>query len=343
MTYHFDYNRPFILESGEELPGFRLAYTLTGTLNSHRSNVAWIFHALTGNAHPREWWPGMFAPNNYFDANQLCVICVNMPGSCYGSTGPLSINPNTQKPFYHDFPLITIYDMVRMYDLLRQYLGITAIQIGIGGSMGGMQALEWAYRQPKLFKELVVIATNARHSAWGIAFNATQRLAIEGDATWKDDTELAGIQGMQTARAIAMLSYRNYDTYVQDQTDKDAAKLKDFKAASYQFYQGQKLALRFNAFSYYALTKTMDAHCLGRGSHELNKALANIKAKTLVVAIESDVLFTLQEQLLLSRLIPNASLAIIDSKFGHDGFLIEAKQIHELIQHHFSPAFIKSA
>jgi homoserine O-acetyltransferase/O-succinyltransferase len=258
-----------------------------------------------------------------------------MPGSCYGSIHPLDINGTTGKKYYHDFPLFTPRDMIRAYQHLKNYLGINKIFVGLGGSMGGQQLLEWAIEEPLLFKYIIPIATNAFHSPWAIAFNASQRYCIEADTTWRQEDSTAGMEGMKVARSIALLSYRNYDTYHRYQSEEDAEKITGFKSESYQRYQGKKLADRFNAFSYYALSKSMDAHNVGRTRGSVKNALATIEAKTLVISISSDILFPVSEQQFLADHITGASLVIIDSTFGHDGFLLEFEQIQTAVETFF--------
>jgi homoserine O-acetyltransferase/O-succinyltransferase len=327
----FNSNKEIQLESGMVLPSFYLSYETWGELNPKRNNVVWIFHALTANANAVDWWSGLVGEGKFFDTEEYFIVCVNIPGSCYGSMSPLSINPATQQPYYATFPLITPRDMVHMYDALRKQLQIEQIAIGIGGSMGGMQALEWAIEQPKLFKQLVLIATNAKHSPWGIAFNTAQRMAIEADQTWLQPNEFAAVNGLRAARAMAMVSYRNYYPFKETQSETDDEKLDDFRASTYQYYQGEKLVMRFNAYSYYALSKSMDAHNVGRARGGVAKALQQIQSQTLVIGIESDVLFPPEEQLFLSHHIPNAQFKLIDSPYGHDGFLIEAEELTQLL------------
>jgi len=327
----FTYNKAFILESGRVLPGYHLAYTTHGSLNDAKDNVVWVFHALTANSDPAEWWSGLIGVGKLFDPSIYFIVCVNMPGSCYGSIGPLDTNPQNNEPYYHDFPFFTTRDMVYAYQPLRDFLGIEKIRIGIGGSMGGQQLLEWAIEEPLLFNFIFPIATNAQHSAWGIAFNASQRLAIETDTTWKEESDTAGMEGMKTARSIALISYRNYDTYEQGQSETENEKVDDFKSESYQRYQGEKLAKRFNAFSYYFLSKGMDAHNVGRKRDSIAGALQQIKARTLVIGIESDILFPLTEQQFLAKHIAGADYLSIYSTYGHDGFLLEYEQIQECI------------
>lgn len=314
------------------LSNFHLGYTTLGEINAARDNVVWVFHALTANSDPSEWWPSLVGAGKLFDPTNDFIVCANMPGSCYGSIGPLNLDPQTRKPFYHDFPLFTIRDMIHCYQELQQFLGIKKIRIGIGGSMGGQQLLEWAIEDPDLFENIFPVATNAVHSAWGRAFNASQRMCIESDPTWKSETVHAGLEGMKAARSVALLSYRHYNTYHRSQKEDDHEKISDFKSESYQRYQGEKLAKRFNAFSYYFLSKSMDAHSVARGRKTTETALSAIKAKTTVIGIESDLLFPIGEQQFLAENIPGATLKIIHSLFGHDGFLLEHPQIEEFVR-----------
>ena len=255
------------------------------------------------------------------------IVCANVLGSCYGSTGPLSANPATGERYYHDFPTITIRDMVHALDLLRQELGIVRIHTCIGGSVGGEQAMEWAILEPTLIKNLVLIAVSAVASPWCIAFNESQRMAIEADPTWYDRRDDAGATGMRAARAMAMISYRTYDTYGFTQALDNNEQLDGFKAAGYQRYQGDKIAGRYNAFTYRILSKAMDSHNVGRNRGSILNALGQIKSRTLVVGIRSDLLFPPAEQQFLARHIPDAVYQEIDSLYGHDGFLIELKPL----------------
>ncbi len=327
----FIHEHPFKLESGIILPQYHLAYTTHGELNDKKDNVVWIFHALTANSDPAEWWPGLVGEGKLFDPSKYFIVCVNMPGSCYGSIGPLDHSSLTDDRYYHDFPFFTPRDMIRSYQPFRKFLGIEKIHIGIGGSMGGQQLLEWAIEEPDLFEFIFPLATNAQHSPWGIAFNASQRLCIEADASWKEKNDLAGIEGMKVARSVALLSYRHYDTYLESQHDENDGNIQNFKSESYQRYQGDKLAKRFNAFSYYKLSQSMDSHNVGRGRGSIEKALKLITAKALAIGIETDILFPLVEQQFIAKNIPDASYKTIPSNFGHDGFLLEYESISQLI------------
>jgi len=328
----FRYPYAYPLELGRELPGFELSYSTYGTRNPEDDNIVWICHALTGNSDAAEWWDGLVGDGKYFDSKKDFIICVNVLGSAYGSTGPLSINPKTQKPYFRDFPTITVKDIVGTLEILRQELNISKIKICIGGSLGGQQALEWAVEVPDLFEELILIASNALHSPWGVAFNESQRMAIEADQTWNENHEDSGKMGMRAARSMALLSYRNYDTYNFTQARDNPDQIDDFRASSYQQYQGDKFIKRFNAYSYWALSKIMDSHNVGRNRGGIVHALGLVKAKTLVLGIKSDLLFPLIEQQFLARHIPDAVFQEIDSLYGHDGFLIEYKQLTQVIR-----------
>lgn len=325
----FRHSAAFTLECGITIPGYHLAYNTYGTLKEN--NVVWIFHALTANSDPADWWPGLVGDGKLFDPAKYFIVCVNMPGSCYGSVGPLEQIQGSREFYYHAFPFFTTRDMVRAYQPLKQQLGISKIHIGIGGSMGGQQLLEWAIEEPALFEHIIPIATNAWHSPWGKAFNESQRWCIESDPSWKKRSPDAGLAGMKLARSVALLSYRHYQTYDLFQNDENNGSLTGFKAASYQQYQGEKLSKRFNAFSYYALSRSMDSHHVGRHRKDAAAALQQITAVALVIGLTSDILFPLSEQKYLATHIPNAKYAEIDSVYGHDGFLLEYEAIEKEI------------
>lgn len=327
----FHYPKEFALEAGEKLLGFQLKYTTLGQLNKERNNVVWICHALTGSSDFTDWWKQLFTEGP-FDPQKYFVVCANALGGCYGSTGPLSLNPKTDQPYHHQFPSITNRDIVRAFDELRRNLGITKIHTLLGGSLGGQQVLEWAIQQPDLFDHIIPIASNAYHSPWAIAINEAQRMAIAADATWKENDPRAGNEGMKAARAMGMISFRTYQTYQQTQSENNADVLDNFRASSYQRYQGLKLSNRFNAFTYWVLTKAMDSHHVGRGRTSTEAALKMIKAKTLVIGIDSDLLFPIHEQKYLSQNINGAQLATLSSLHGHDGFLVEFDQFKSVVR-----------
>jgi homoserine O-acetyltransferase/O-succinyltransferase len=326
----FKHTDNFVLESGFTFPAIEIAYTTYGTLNAEKSNVVWICHALTANSNAADWWDGVVGSNHVIDPEKYFIVCVNILGSCYGSTGPLSTDPLTQQPYYNNFPLITIRDMVNAHTLLRKHLNIDKIFLLMGGSMGGYQAMEWCVMEPQVIENLFLLATSASESAWGIATHTAQRLSIEADGTWNTASATAGAKGLKAARAIGMLTYRNYGIMVQQQTDEDVNKTDNFKASSYINYQGDKLVQRFNAYSYWQLTKSMDSHNIACGrSGDLQAVLKNIKQRTLVIGISSDILCPLVEQRFLAKHISNAAMITIDSDYGHDGFMVESKIISQ--------------
>jgi homoserine O-acetyltransferase len=325
---YFHYTQPVTLESGGILPEITVAYTTYGKLNADKSNVVWICHALTANADAADWWSGVVGTNHVINPEKYFIICANILGSCYGTTGPLSINPLTGKPYYHSFPFISIRDMVNVHILLRKHLQIENIYLLIGGSMGGYQALEWCFVENKLIQNVVLLATSATESAWGIAIHTAQRLSIEADGTWISDTNAAGENGLKAARAIGMLTYRNYNIMVQMQSDDDVEKTIGFKAESYIQHQGTKLVNRFNAFSYWLLTRAMDSHHIARGrGGNVHNLLQTVQQPTLIIGISSDILCPLIEQEMLAKYMPRAQLVSIDSDYGHDGFMVESKVI----------------
>ncbi len=331
-TQLYTYNKPFELESGAVLPGLELGYHTFGTLNANKDNVVWVCHAFTANSDVLDWWKGLFGTGYYFNPEEHFIVCANMLGSAYGSSGPLSINPETGKPYYLNFPQVTTRDMVKAQQLLVKHLGIDSIYVLIGGSLGGQQAAEWGIMEPGFIENLILIASNAKHSPWGIAFNESQRLAIAADPTFELGSPTGGANGLKAARAMALLSYRGYKTYGISQHEDNENVVDNYKASSYQNYQGDKLVKRFNAYSYWYLTKSMDSHNVGRNRESIESALNKITARTLVIAIDSDLLFPVEEQKYLAENITDAEYAEFDSYYGHDGFLIETEALTKIIK-----------
>lgn len=328
-TYNF--TKTFKLESGKKLRNIEIAYQTYGKLNAKKDNVIWACHALTANSDVLDWWEGLFGNNALFNPDEHFIICANVLGSHYGSTNPLSENPVTGLPYYLSFPEFTIRDLVAAHRLLATHLGIQQIKVLIGGSLGGQQALEWAITDQNIIENLILIACNAAHSPWGIAFNESQRLAITTDRSFYAQKPDGGLKGLKVARSIALLSYRTYDAYTTTQLESVNDKTGNFRAASYQNYQGEKLCKRFNAYSYWYLSKAMDSHNVGRGRQGVTDALALIKANTLVIGIDNDVLFPLSEQEFLTKHIQGAEFYNLKTAYGHDGFLIETDTLTNVI------------
>ena len=327
----YNYNKIFKLESGKKLRKLQIAYQTYGKLNAKKDNVIWACHALTANADVLDWWKGLFGSNDLFNPEEHFIICANVLGSNYGTTNPLSTNPVTGLPYYLSFPDFTIRDLVEAHRLLASHLGIDKIKVLIGGSLGGQQALEWSIKEPNAIENLIVIASNAVHSPWGIAFNESQRLAISADRTFYAQKPDGGSKGLKVARSIALLSYRTYEAYGATQLESVNDKTDNFRASSYQNYQGEKLCKRFNAYSYWYLSKAMDSHNVGRGRKSITDALGQIKANSLVIGIDNDVLFPISEQEFLGKHIPGASFHSIKCAYGHDGFLIETDVLTNII------------
>ncbi len=319
------------LESGKQLRNLKVAYHTYGRLNAKKDNVIWVCHALTANSDVFSWWTGLIGKKELFNPEEHFIVCANVLGSHYGTTNPLSTNPITGNPYYLSFPEFSIRDFVKAHQLLAVHLGIESIKVLIGGSLGGQQALEWSIMANKSIENLVLLACNAAHSPWGIAFNESQRLAISTDRSFYAQKKDGGTKGLKTARSIALLSYRTYQAYGATQLESSNEKTGDFRASSYQNYQGEKLVKRFNAYSYWYLTKAMDSHNVGRGRRSIVEALKLVRANTLVIGIENDVLFPVSEQEFLASHIPGAQYKFVNSVYGHDGFLIETQTLTGLI------------
>jgi len=330
-TNTYNYTKVFELENGKKLNGLHIAYHTFGKLNAGKDNVIWACHALTANADVLDWWKGLFGDKAIFNPEDHFIVCANVLGSHYGTTNPLSVNPVTGQPYYLSFPEFTIRDLVHAHQLLADHLGVNHIKVLIGGSLGGQQAVEWAITDTEKIEHLILVATNAFHSPWGIAFNESQRLAISADRTFYAQQPEGGIKGLKAARSIALLSYRTYEAYVATQLESVNDKTGGFRASSYQNYQGEKLCKRFNAYSYWYLSKAMDSHNVGRGRKSVTDALARIKSSTLVIGIENDFLFPISEQAFLGANIPGAAFQAIKSAYGHDGFLIETDALTNII------------
>lgn len=332
MRHVYHHSSPFSLDSGESLPEIIIAYDTFGSPNADRSNIIWVCHALTASSDVADWWPHTVESGKFLDPEKYFIVCANILGSCYGSTGPLSINPATGEPYYGDFPSLTMSDIVRAHSLLADHLCIDRIHALIGSSVGGFQALEWICGQPDRFDRLVLIATDAYASPWSIAINETQRMALRSDASFGQRAPEAGRAGLATARAIGLLTYRGgegYNLTQQDLTPPDSPENR--RPCTYQRYQGEKLCRRFNAYSYMNILNAFDTHDVGRHRGGLKAALGRIHIPTIVIGISTDMIFPPADMRRLAEMIPNASYVEIVSPFGHDGFLTEHQQLNHLL------------
>ena len=325
------FDTPLELESGATLPDLTIAYSTYGTLSPAKDNVIWVCHALTANSEVEEWWEHTVESGRFLDPERWFVVCANFLGSHYGTTGPLSVNPTTGEKWYGDFPEITVRDMVHCHQRLAERLGIVQVELLIGSSIGGFQCMEWVVQMPDFAKRAAFIATTPRSMPWAVAFNESQRMAIEADQTFGERRDDAGAAGMAAARSIALLSYRGGIAYDRTQQDPDWSKLHGYRATTYQQHQGEKLRRRFNAYSYYRLSQAVDSHNIARGRGTIEAVLGAIKAKVLVVSITSDILFPPSDHEVMVKNIPNVEYHIIDSDFGHDGFLVEHEQLNTII------------
>ncbi|MCG8374102.1 MAG: homoserine O-acetyltransferase [Balneolales bacterium] len=327
------FSTSFITESGAEIKEPYLAYQTWGKLNEQRNNVIVVCHALTGNSDAKEWFPGFFDASNPLKLNEYFIICPNHPGSCYGSVGPTSVNPETGKPYQAGFPVFTIRDIVRLEQRLLDELKIEGVELIIGPSMGGMIALEFTIMDDRV-KNSVLIAMGKAHSAWAIGISEAQRMALYADENWNGgfyDPEQPPAKGLAAARAMAMITYRSPKNYEQRFRREVNKEKQIFQVESYLNYQGEKLVDRFDANSYDLLTKSMDSHDVSRNRDSFEEVLEAISASVLVIGIDSDRLYPTHEQKELAALIPNAEYKEISSVTGHDAFLIEFEQLNSLL------------
>lgn len=344
MRERFD---SFEFESGDVLRDVPVEYRTWGTLNEERDNVLLVCHALTGSADVADWWSGMLGPGRALDTDRYYVICINVPGSCYGTVGPTTRDPDTGRPYGPDFPIPTVRDMVRLQRRLLDRLQITGVEVAIGGSLGGMQVLEWAL-EGEFVKRLIPLGVGGRHSAWCIGWSEAQRQAIYADPKWQDgryDPDDPPVGGLASARMAAMLTYRSRGSMeerfgrermetpdVELDTPRAEGDTPQFAVQSYLQYKGQKLVDRFDANSYVRLTQAMDTHDVARGRGPYEDVIRSITQPALVVGIDTDVLYPLEEQEELARLIPDGELAVLESPHGHDAFLIETDPLNDLVR-----------
>lgn len=321
------------LESGATLDDPTIAYDTFGRLNADRSNAIWVMHALTADSNVADWWPHTVEKGKFLDPDEYFVVCANVLGSCYGTTGPTSVDPSTGKPFRSSFPDVTVRDMVACHRLLAAHLGISRIDTIVGSSLGGFQAIEWIVSDPGIARQAILIATDYRCRPWLAAINKAMYMALEADPTLHDESEGAGRRGLAAARAIALLSYRGQKAYdlTQDDTGTPHPAF-ERRVHSYQAYQGKKLCDRFDAQSYLRMCRSADSHDVSRGRGSAAEVLKRVKARCLVVAIRSDILFPPSYHHELASMLPDAEYEEIDSDFAHDGFLIEHEKLDRIIK-----------
>jgi homoserine O-acetyltransferase len=326
----------FRLESGATFVDVPIAYQSWGELNAAGDNAVLVCHALTGSTAVDEWWPGLLGPGKALDTDNYFVICASAIGSPYGTLSPLSIDPASGEPYGPDFPIPTLRDTVALHRQLLESLGVRQVAFAIGGSMGGMQVLEWAF-QGVFVRGLVPIGVGGRHSAWCIAWSGAQREAIRRDPAWQQGRygQTNGpANGLSVARMIAMISYRSFESFGErfGRQPHPENGPPGFSMESYLSYQGKKLVERFDANCYMRLTESMDTHDIARGRGEFSEVLKSIEQPALVVGIDSDVLYPLAEQRELAEYMPNAELAVLSAEHGHDSFLIEMQTLNEMVR-----------
>ena len=327
------FSEPFHFELGGRINEFKVAYRTWGKLNQQGTNVILICHALTGSADADIWWGDLFGEGKTFDPSKDFIVCSNVLGSCYGTTGPISINSETDQPYGPLFPQFTIRDMVHAQHQLLTRLGVKHLKMVIGGSLGGMQVLEWGKTYPEFVGSIVPIATSGRHSAWCIGLSESQRQAIYADPNWKNGYYEFGKEpkdGLSVARTIAMCTYRSRASY-QTRFARSERQKGEFNVESYLRYQGEKMIERFDANAYVKLTKAMDTHDISRGRGDYAECLEQMTIPALVIAISTDILYPQEEQEEIARLMPNATLDILYSSHGHDTFLIEMDSLNLLV------------
>lgn len=349
----FRQDEPFVLECGKTLP-VTVAYETYGSLNEEGTNAVLICHALTANAHAAGlhsaeatdagWWDGLIGPGKAFDTDSYFVVCPNILGSCYGTTGPTSLNPQTGLHYRLSFPQITVRDIVKVQKKLLDVLGVRRLTTVSGSSLGGMQVLEWGILYPHFCETIIPISTAAKQPTWCLAFNAAARAAIKNDPEWKDgDYTTQPSKGLALARMIGMISYRSHDEFEQrfGTTRKNPSGQRfdfdnPFEVESYLRYQGEKLVSRFDANTYLFLSQAMDLHDVSWGRGAVQDVLKTVSARTLCIGVSSDVRYPTLHQRQLARWIPDAQYAEIDSIHGHDAFLIEFDQLNRIIRNFLS-------
>jgi homoserine O-acetyltransferase len=353
----------FVLESGAKLKGLKIAYEAYGELNRKKNNAVLICHALSGDAHAAGyhhgdtkpgWWDNMIGPGKAFDTDKYYVISSNIIGGCKGSSGPNSVNPDTGKPYGLSFPIVSIKDMVSAQKKLIDFLGIKKLLSVSGGSMGGMQALQWAVSYPENVASCIPIATSSKHSAQQIAFDEVGRQAIMADPAWCEgdyyDKKTHPSAGLSVARMIGHITYMSNDS--MEKKFGRALKKKElgfefsteFEVEGYLRYRGDNFVKRFDANSYLYITKAMDYFDL-QGDKKLSQVFEKVKSRFLVIAFSSDWLYSPQQSKEIVKALKMSGIDVthceISSDYGHDAFLIEFEEETKLVKHFLDKTFKK--
>ena len=320
-------------ENGAVLNEVPVGYERWGSLNEAGDNVIVVGHSLTSTPNAQSWWSGCIGPGKALDTDKFFVVCANVIGSPYGTLSPISINPATGKSYGDTLPQASVRDTVRLHKILFDSLGVRKIAFVIGGSMGGMQALEWAYYGTDYVQGIVPIAVGGRHSSWCIAWSEAQRQAIYADPNWKDgsyEPHEPPQNGLAAARMMAMVSYRSLGSF-ESRFGRGQTRTGAFRVETWMQHHGDKLINRFDPACYVYLTRLMDTHDVARGRGEYETALSEITQPALSVGIRSDILYLLEEQEELFRYIPHAELAVMEGPHGHDTFLIDQDELNEIV------------
>lgn len=355
-----------VLENGERLGPITIAYETYGKLNTNADNAILITHALSGDAHVAGyhsenddkpgWWDFMVGSGKPFDTDKYFIICSNVLGGCMGTTGPGSINPKSGEPYNLNFPVVTIGDMVKAQKQLIDHLGVKRLMSAIGGSMGGMQALEWAIEYPEMVASVIPIATTSRLGAQGIAFNEVGRQAIFADANWKKGNYLNHdcnpAHGLAVARMLAHITYlseesmhKKFGRRLRDRERYGYDFSSDFEVESYLRYQGESFIQRFDANTYLYITKAIDYFDLNRDYGSLENAFKNVNCKFLVISFTSDWLFTTAQSKEIVKALKinrkHVSFCEIPSKYGHDSFLLRNEDMEQMLESFLSHVYDK--
>ena len=323
----------FVLENGEVLQDVEIAYRTWGKLENATEHAILICHALTGSADVEAWWPNIIGAGKTFDPARDYIICANILGSCYGTTGPVNYKPGTDSRYQADFPNVSVRDMVELQRALLDELGVTHLELVTGPSLGGMQALEWALMYPERVGSVIPIGVGGRHSAWCIGISEAQRAAIAADPDWNDgyyDDDSPPEKGLAAARMMAVCTYRSWQSF-DERFGRDQRTDEQYQVQSYLRHQGEKINDRFDANTYVTLTHAMHTHDLARGRGDYPDVLRTIEQPALVVSVSSDALYPPEEQRTLAEYLPNSKYEILDCAHGHDGFLIETETLGRMI------------